>query len=59
MDRDFVFFIVLFFNCLGVYFIVRSGTGPWARVGMKLTPVDLLALDGLVSTGVLSQHRPG
>ena len=20
------------FNCLGVYFIVRSGTGPWARV---------------------------
>ena len=32
MDRDFVLFIVLaIFNCLGVYFIVRSGTGPWAR----------------------------
>ena len=34
MDRDFVLFIlpvVLFFNCLWVYFIVRSGTGPWAR----------------------------
>ena len=30
MDMDFVLFIVLFFNCLGVYFIVRSGTGPWA-----------------------------
>ena len=25
MDMDFVLFIVLFFNCLGLYFIVRSG----------------------------------
>ena len=23
------------FNCLGVYCIVRSGTGPWARVGLR------------------------
>ena len=32
MERDFVLFIVLF-NCLWVYFIVRSGTGPWAFRG--------------------------
>ena len=34
MDREFVLFIVLnFLNCLWVYFIVRSGTGPWAFRG--------------------------
>ena len=33
-DRDFVYIYIYsaIFNCLGVYFIVRSGTGPWARV---------------------------
>ena len=33
-DRDFVYIYIYsaISNCLGVYFIVRSGTGPWARV---------------------------
>ena len=37
-DRDFVYIYIYIyiysaiFNCLGVYFIVCSGTGPWARV---------------------------
>ena len=33
MYRDFALFIVLFFNCIWVYFIVRSGSGPWAFRG--------------------------
>ena len=33
VDRYFVLLIVIFFNCLGVYFIVRSGTEPLAFHG--------------------------
>ena len=35
MGQRFCIYIYIYsaiFNCLGVYFIVRSGTGPWARV---------------------------
>ena len=37
MGQRFCIYIYIYiysaiFNCLGVYFIVCSGTGPWARV---------------------------
>ena len=32
MDRNCVYIYSAIFNCLGVYFIVRSDTGPWAQV---------------------------
>ena len=35
MGQRFCIYIYIYsaiFNCPGVYFIVRSGTGPWARV---------------------------
>ena len=31
-DGDFVHIYSAIFNCLGVYFIGRGGTGPWAQV---------------------------
>ena len=31
-DGDFVYIYSAICNCLGVYFIGRSGTGPWAQV---------------------------